>query len=40
MHAILTSVGTDGDLIPYVGIGTRLVARSTSSHAGRERAFS
>src|SRR5688500_16507845 len=27
MHAILTSVGTDGDLIPYVGIGTRLKAR-------------
>src|SRR5439155_14745996 len=27
MHAILVSVGTDGDVFPYVGLGARLRAR-------------
>ena len=27
MHAILVSVGTDGDVFPFVGLGTRLRAR-------------
>jgi rhamnosyltransferase subunit B len=27
MHAILASVGTDGDINPYVGLGIRLLAR-------------
>ncbi|HJT77524.1 MAG TPA: glycosyltransferase [Gemmataceae bacterium] len=27
MHAILVSLGTDGDVIPYIGLGTRLRAR-------------
>lgn len=27
MHVVLTSVGTDGDIIPYVGLGAALVAR-------------
>ena len=27
MHAILASIGTDGDVIPYVGLGARLRAR-------------
>ncbi|HEY8746568.1 MAG TPA: glycosyltransferase [Tepidisphaeraceae bacterium] len=27
MHAILTSIGTDGDIIPYVGIGAELRRR-------------
>ncbi|HVS37400.1 MAG TPA: nucleotide disphospho-sugar-binding domain-containing protein [Gemmataceae bacterium] len=27
MHAILASLGTDGDVIPYVGLGARLRAR-------------
>ena len=26
MHAILASLGTDGDVIPYVGLGARLRA--------------
>src|SRR5437016_10666452 len=27
MHVILVSVGTDGDIFPYVGLGTALRAR-------------
>ena len=27
MHAILASIGTDGDVIPYVGLGAQLRAR-------------
>src|SRR3954470_18070990 len=27
MHALLASFGTDGDVFPFVGLGTRLLAR-------------
>src|SRR4026209_295144 len=27
MHVVLVSVGTDGDIFPYVGLGTALLAR-------------
>src|SRR4051812_6846699 len=27
MHAILVTVGTDGDVFPYLGLGSRLQAR-------------
>jgi UDP:flavonoid glycosyltransferase YjiC (YdhE family) len=27
MHAVLASIGTDGDVVPYVGLGVRLRAR-------------
>ena len=27
MHALLTSVGTDGDVFPYLGLGARLRSR-------------
>ena len=27
VHAIISSVGTDGDILPYLGVGTQLLAR-------------
>ena len=37
MHAILVTVGTDGDIFPYAALGSMLRARA-SGHAGDERA--
>jgi hypothetical protein len=31
MHAILATMGTDGDVFPHVGLGLRLRATATGS---------